>query len=318
MRLTFQRPTLLLFLFVLMLPFQNCTKTNTTDIQKNSSATRASGTGDGYGGMTVYSYRALNSPCSDIGTDGQPFPNAQILVDKRAAQLVRDNCNDLPPAAISATDFQVFSNGTLAYKGTSFKAQPLNEFEVAASACPTGRTPLAGITRQNLFAMPLNLAADPWGTVGGVSTVLDGVIAGLPSYRVTRTQDANAANWLRQDQFVNLDPNTQYAFSFFARSGSNKALRLMMYDSVPRVISGEISLDLYIGGVLNSSFQGLTQVSTSVRPLGQEGYFFTVYMTTPSFVRGLDIGFAADDLNTGASVLVTGPELEKVSSYCAP
>jgi hypothetical protein len=299
--------------------FQNCDNIRFRESRAPAGEAQMSGNGDGYGGkITVYHHVDDQRPCSELGTTGRPLPNDSVFAyEEGKAQLVRERCRDIPPRDLAPAEFKIEASGDLTLAGRSFQPHVPTDFEAAAAVCPAGLNPLPAPVRNNLIDNALNLAADPWGTLGGIAVGLNGSIASLPSYLLTRDRDASADPALRLDQFVPLKRNTRYAFSFLARRGSSGAVRLMMFDQSPTLVTGDARWSLADGSLIDSDQTNLTLVSHASRPVG-EAFFYTIYFRTPNTVRGLDIGIAADDNGAGASIFATAAQLEDLSTFCGP
>lgn len=301
--------------------FQNCSKTTEfSDDRPSGQLLNAAGNGNGdaYGGKPIiFRHFDLNQPCADTNVTGQPLPNAEIFLYQGSSggHLVRKECRDIAPVALAGTDVSVQPDSTVRYGAMSFQSHVPADFEVMAALCPAGRAPLASPVRQNMMISGLNLLDTAnWGS-DGVQLALDGTIAGLPAYRVTRTLGGSSNDFMRPDQYVFYEPNTTYAASFFVKKGNASEATFIMYDSNPVVVSTSATLDLNTGAATVLASDRLTNVTATSRPIAG-GFFLTVYFMTGSTVRGGDIGIVASSTNVGDSIFVTGAQVEKVSLFC--
>lgn len=298
--------------------FQNCSS-NTFSNQgatENSVTSTSPGTGDSYDGKPlVFNHYDPSAPCALADVAGKPLPNDTLfLYASGNGQLVREGCRDIGSTQIAASDLSKRPDGSLEYRGQAYTPVAPTTMALRRALCPAGATEIPGATRVNAMSSPLDFTnVDDWGTFDGVSIRLDGVLAGLPAFRIARL--ANSVSWTRAEQWRDLDANTAYAFSFFARPGSVDTLRLYAYDSTPLQSYFDIDVNLVTGQPGSIQTANLENVSFSSVPFAS-ARFYTLYFTTRTQIRGLDIGFAPITLGAGDSVVVTDPQLEMISAFC--
>ncbi len=309
---------------VLVLGFQNCSNASSfSNLASNSSssgepkAPASSGNGDSYDGKPdIYRFYDPANVCAETA-QGKPLPNQQIhLFKSKAAQLVRHECKDVEPMRLGMSVTEN-DDGTVQYSGQRYNPHVPATFEVMSAQCPAGLSPRANASRQNLFDAPLDLSdITHWGSVGNVSIVPHGSIAGLPAHLVTRLTSGEDAP--RADQYRKLEPNTSYALSFFARMGTSTKVMMMMWSADPEEMAITLHGDLITGTTTASNSRNTIRYRnvSMVSRVAPGGFFFTVYFTTPSQLDGSDIGFAAADEVKGASVSIADAQLETVRSFC--
>lgn len=319
---------------VMVVGFQNCSAPKQFG-SKSSSNTQMSGHGEGYSGKPdLYEFFDSRQPCSRRDRIGRPLPNFQIFYQPkagtatRAPHLVRRTCQDIDPVEINPSEITVSGTNAIAYQGMSFSGySPSGDFDVVASACPAGKSPIAGATRRNLMVSSLNwtnVANGAWFWHQGVGANLFGTIQSLPSYLIVRN-DPNALNgYERASQFLNLQPNTDYVFSFVARAGTvmGATARLTRGSIAPNYEGLAVDFNFLTGTASIRSNSGLPPATVTMVPFGN-GYLCTVYFRTTSmasFQAPIEIGVGPMDANYVAnvddSVIATAAQLESVSEFC--
>jgi hypothetical protein len=293
-----RRPALILIASLLLVPFQNCT--NEKKFSSTSSAARMSGNGGSYDGKPdVYRHFDGRRPCLEKDGKGAALPNDVIVLragssGKKAAFLARETCRDIEPAALSASDLAWSSATEFTYRNQSFSdgGQP-GDFDVAAPACPIGKTPKAAAAPVNEFLSSLNWTQAPWQTYQGIGTTLFGTIGSLPSYKIERNDPALLDDWRRVDQEHALSRNTEYAYSFVAQPGTTQAADWIFFRNVsgstgtvsdPRDESALITFDFAANTTRIIYSQNITNVRATMVPLAN-GYHCTVYFTTTAAVN---------------------------------
>ena len=312
-------------MLALVVCFQNCsianfgsTRTSADGGDAQLSPDTEGGNGSGYEGKpSVFRYFDPLAPCVEQARNGSPLPNKQIyLYTSGKGQLVRDGCADIKPVPLSSNLVRGEPDGTLVYAGLSFAPHTPVDMEVFVADCPAGLSPRPGAVRTNLINDPLDPTTGSfWGTTsGGVAVAREGVFAGQPAFSVTRLT-ANE-NERRLEQFHLMQPNATYAASFFMKKVNGREGAFHMYDGLPTPswVRTVFSLETGVATVLNDN-SVFTGVSMTSRPIG-DGFFFTVYFTTSSTVRGGDLGYSSAELNVGDAVIVANPQLELVSNFC--
>ena len=308
---------ILIAVFALLISaFQNCGSSALFSGTTASSATsgEGGGHGDSYDGKpTVYAHRDPANPCSETDRAGLALPNKELFVyASKSAQLVRDACRDIKPVGIGSTSYSIADDGTLSYAGRSYTVHTPTDMSVRAAQCPSGMSPRSGAVRRNIIDDPVDLMAPNWGTLPGIETIADGVLASLPAFLVTRT---STTEYEAYDRWVDFAPNTQLVASFFARKGNTNLVTIGIYDEVPSVYTFRMYVNLDTGATDINRLQGYTNVSATTQPIG-DGWFISIYFTSPSYARGGDIGYVSSIPNVGASVYIANPQLEAVTSFC--
>jgi hypothetical protein len=271
-----------------------------------------SGNGGSYGGKPGTWVKHDPSNSCEVATDGNALPNEQINIDASKAELVRSNCQDLtPPQLLSAADIQTSANG-ITYQGKEFLYQaPPAEFQIVAASCPASLKPIAGASRVNLLNSSQTLLAPDWTIMAGVTSMLEGTIAGLDGFRITRT---NLTSYERIKQQAPLVAGNLYALSVLARHGSDNSVRLE-YEAQANGIS--TVLNTSTGSVTISNNVNFSQVSFTSHAIS-DARFFTVYFSPNVDMPIGDVGVTTSQVAVGESIFATAVQLEDVSSFCAP
>lgn len=334
MRLRLDRCFALFAMAVIMVVgFQNCSAPKRFGSQ--GSNTQMSGHGEGYSGKTeLFAYFDSRQPCSKFDRYGRPLPNFQIFYQLkagstiRAPHLVRKTCQDIDPLEIDPKEITASDSSSITYQGMTFGELTTNgDFDVVASSCPAGKSPIAGAVRKNIFVSAFdwtNLSNGAWFWHQGVIANLYGTIQSLPSYVISRNDPAALNGYERASQFHNLQPSTDYVFSFVARPGT-------VNGATVRATRGSIAPD-YEGLAVDFNFQtgtasvrnntGLPGATATMVPFGN-GYLCTLYFRTTSmtaFTAPMEIGVGPMDAGyvarVGDSVIATAAQLEPVSEFC--
>lgn len=315
----------ILWATLLLLPFNNCSK----KVQFESTKINYNGNGDAYEGkLTRYSH--YDSPCAEVGKNGQPLPNRQIYLfgdyPNIKAQLVRDNCTDRDVPLeldISQVTFSGPSGtGDLLYAGASFQVlQQKGDFDVVAAECPAGRTPLSSPSRVNLLASSQNLSdSNAYMPTDGISATLNGSLASLPRYEILRNDPNFTDFWRRVGQVLPLPAGKTYAFTFLAKESSSQWAGFSFYEAMDYTFS--LSVNLLTGQVRDDGNVGVPNVQTVSRLFGG-GRLITIYFTTPKPAAYAAVG-VYPSAATGQpnkyldSIHATALQLVDVANFCAP
>lgn len=329
-----------LLLFVALFPivaFQNCTQNVGFSSQKEPQR-YFSGNGDGYSGkIGLFRHFDTTQPCAQADRLGNPLPNSQIFyqwpanASAKSPHLVRSHCRDIAPIELQASEIQ-FSPGSdsvLTYDGKTFNAfEPPGDFDVVANACPVGKTPMAGAVRSNLLVSSLDwtlqTSSQGWIHHQGISVNLNGSIESLPGYMISRN-DPNALDGFRRaSQVVDLQPSTDYAYSFLARAGSINGASFRMFRGGATQAQNEgIVADFnFLTGVASvRDNANMPSVTVAIAPVAN-GYLCTVYFRTS--VAGdqsqIELGVSPLDQNyiasAGDSIVATAAQLEPINGFC--
>lgn len=331
--LAFRLGFVFLFAFV---AFQNCSGAKFSSTQTD---VQYSGNGDGYSGKPdQFRHFDPARPCREADRLGKALPNDEIFFQPRAVtgprvpHMVRENCRDIAPAELDARElvFTPASNTSFIYRGKTFSAQnPPGDFDVLASACPAGKTAIAGAARTNLMIAAQDwrqtLSAQGWLFHQGISVELNGSAQSLPTYLIRRSDPAALDEYRRASQYITLQPNTEYVFSFIAREGSRSAAAFRLYRAGPTPAVDDtltVDFDLRAGttGVRVNTLG--TAARSTITPVAN-GYLCTISFTTSANgdFGTSDIGVSPnyDDAGVGRvgdSIYAGLAQLERVSDFC--
>lgn len=309
-----RKATALLFLFLVLLPFQGCggkmgfLSLKETGLQSEN--------GEGYGGKpTPYDFSDANRTCADIGANGKPLPNSQIfLFSNNTARLVRENCADIVPRTLSIADYSFAANGNLIYQNQTFlRNSSQSPFDVVAATCPAGKTMLANATRTSFVQEPLDLQSAVW-EHGGLAVTLEGSLASLPLYRVERNDPTALESWHRMAQSPILTAGESYVYSFYVRPDASEKAMFTSY--FPNTQDFRIEFDLVGGGATVQSAVGVAQVSTKARAFAG-GLFISIYFQSLASTSA-NIGIASSGAFLGSAISTTALQLERISNFCSP
>ena len=285
----------------------------------SSNLSGGGGNGDGYGGKPTI-FHQYDGSCTEKNSFGEVLPKSTIFrYTSGNGHLARDNCKDLTdPVAIPAAELSVDVSGTkLTYAARSFDAHTPASFDVYAAACPTGWTPIANASRTNLFASPFDLAnVNAWGRVDSndFDVVADGVLGGLPGFRLDRARPQEA--YVRVEQSVPVNRNRVYAVSVFAKANTSRSLLIQAFEANNEF---EYRFDIDTGAVISQYAAGATILGTTSHAVA-DGRYITVFYRTTNGASEQNLGFAPgeDPANVGDSIFVTAPQFEDVTTYCTP
>jgi len=328
-------------LFCLSVLFQNCSSSNFNFFNPK----QANDNGGAYGGMIRQLYRYSNpaQPCNVQDLNGSPLPNEAILFRADAngnvgPYLARHSCQDITPIALSSGEVQVDSSmSSLSYQGQVFSMQnPPGSFDIAVAACPAGKTPISGATRTNSFASPMDWTAlqtvnsPGWYIFPGIDVSLYSTLASLPGYQIQRNDANNLDYWRRDTQGLQLQANTDYAFSFLAQSGTVSAADFTFYRGID---PSHFNFSTDENVVVTFDFQAVTatvvtsvnikNVSAVISPVGN-GFLCTVYFTSSSVdsqspVVSMGVGPSTKGQSFGKlgdSIIATDAQLVPVNQFC--
>ena len=167
-----------------MAAFQNCSK---VDMRSDGAAALNSGNGEGYSGKpTHYVYKDPLNPCA-ADASGVPLSNADLFDDGQL-KLVRQNCADVAPRALAASEYAISGDGrAISFAGATFAPAASDAGpSLFAPRCPAGRALIANAVPANLFADSQNLLGLAWFRHLGIGVSLEGSIAGLPFFSIAR------------------------------------------------------------------------------------------------------------------------------------
>src|SRR5690349_1840497 len=101
----------------IVLAFQGCSDSLLFRGNSGTYAQKSENNGDGYTGKpTPYDFLDTRKVCTELGANGQPLPTNQIfLFPSGGAQLVRENCIDIPPRNLSSQEYSFESNGDILF-----------------------------------------------------------------------------------------------------------------------------------------------------------------------------------------------------------
>lgn len=307
--------------------FQSCG--NVLDFgSKETSSQAPRGNGDFYTGKTdMYAYFDANTPCANVGNQGRPFPNRQIQYypDLGAAFLVRENCKDLEPLQLGASDYRYDAGAnTIAYQGQIYNLQTdPEEWNKIPLACPVGMSP-TGAMATNAFNSPMQITAPGWSMNPGIQSYLFGSLEALPRYRVQRTDANYLEHWRRTSQYVPLNANQQYSISFLVSQGNTSAASIMYWDT--DTYQFVVRLDFLTGVPVISYQPGFApgSITATAQPYGN-GYNLTVFFVTPPTTGAPEIGVTPTYTHVGPTappgalgdyLHVTAGGLRQVNAYC--
>ena len=308
----------LLVASVLTASFQNCSEPLSFKTTQSSKAQESGGgNGDGYlGKPTIYDFHSQTSACTQLGANGSALPNDVIFVYPSLKALkVRSDCQDVTPQPIASGDISLNADSSrLTYQQMSFvRRDVVNDFSVVAAACPAGMTPLASPIRTNLMRDSQDMTGSGWANIHpGLGYALDGVIASLPRWSVSRASPPYGTTWYRPSQQINLVAGTRYAYTFAAEKRTVDGANIHIYQTGGANI--HVQLDLTNGVANVQSTTGVTGFSNRVSPLGK-GFVTTLYFDATT--SGLaDIGVVSLTANPGDSIYTTAFQLEDVRAFC--
>ncbi len=272
--------------------------------------------GEPYSGKpTIYDFSNQQKVCLEKGANGNALPNSQIFMFPNGlAELVRENCVDIPPKPLSAQDYSIAGNGDLIYQNQIFTTL-LNPdpFAVVAAACPAGRTLLAHPVRTSFMQEPLDLQASVW-EHPALSVNLVGSLGSLPLYKVQRNDPNALENWHRMAQSPILVAGETYVYSFYVKPDPSEKLIFVSY--YPNIQDVEIEFDLVTGAATIQNSMGASQISTQAQ-MFSGGLYINIYFQSLSSTSA-NIGIASVGQFLGSSVSATALQFEKVSNFCSP
>ena len=314
------------------LAYQNCSN---SPVPSNTSSVKLAN-GEGYSGK-VGLYRRFDTqvPCTEKDRDGKPLSNEQIFYQSsffggaKEPFVVRENCQDVNPAPIGSNAVNFDAVGNLSFKGRAYENYQANaDFQVLASACPSGKTPIIGALRTNLIVNSQDWTEQPvyqgWMWHSGIQALLNGSIKSLPAYTISRTDPAFPEEFRRISQLKQLKPNTEYAFSFLAKKGTRDSINFRYFRVDQRTNNEEyivLDFNLISGTATFRQNDFLSQATVTITPVG-EGFFCTVFFKTSATAgeNFSDFGFSPSAKNgvtrVGDSVFATAAQLETTTSYC--
>lgn len=282
----------------------------------DSQILKSEGNGDGYTGKpSPYNYKDPLAMCLEKGANGEPLPNAQIFVfPSGGVQLVRENCADIPPRPLLASEYSFDASGNIMYQNQVYQLTPIQTgFEIVAAACPAGRTLLPNPDRRSLIGAPVDLQSSAWAHQGLTVSLL-GSLASLPLYQVQRTDPAMLEGWRRLNQSLNLNGNETYVFSFFAKPDANE--RLLFTSFFANYHDLRVEFDLSNGNAFVQSSSGIKTLTTQTTAFAG-GLYINVYFELNANSPA-NIGIASVGTTLGSSVAATAVQLERVANFCAP
>jgi len=332
-RVQFTRLGAIAIAFGLLIPgFQNCSQPASSGY--SSPKPQLSGNGDGYSGKTdLFRRYDPQMPCPQVGRDGKSLPNEQIFYQMttlgglKEPYVVRENCADIAPKP--APEAKPDITGNLVFQGRTLAGyQRNNDFQVLAAQCPAGKTPIPNAARTNLIVNSQDWTEQPvyqgWMWHSGMAALLNGSIMSLPAYQIVRTDAAFPEEWRRISQVKRLESNTQYSFSFIAKTGTRDVINVRYYRLDDATGNEEyiiVDFNLNAGTYKIRLNDHLPPAQVTMVPVG-DGYFCTVHFTTSAKANEWysDLGFGPTALNgatrVGDSVYATAAQLEKTSGFC--
>jgi hypothetical protein len=340
---------LLTFLLIVSfaLFFQNCARLQSTPtLAEDSSQTTKTENGGPYGGKPgVFRYFSDSDPCTTLDLKGKPLPNEMILLkntspSRRDAFLTRQTCQDIKPILIPANEIQMDASAdSLIYKNQSFLSQNRpGDFDIIAASCPAGKTAIPAAIRRNSFAFSVdwtslqvwqsNVWSAGWYNFPGTAVGLDSTLSSLPAFLIERNDTTLLDNWRRASQHIYLPANTEYSFTFLARSGSVAAADFTFYRGVtgipgdPKNEEAVITFDFQTRTTSLVRNTNVSIQSSSISPLGN-GFVCTVNFTTSATgdQGESNIGVAPSARgqyygNLGDSVVATAAQLVRINDFC--
>lgn len=316
------------FALALMLG-QACQKTATfSGSAKNQSqgnpTNQLNGNGDSYGGKPTIFVHSENNPCSEKGANGQPLPKNEIFVfSNNTAQLVRENCIDLDlPLNIPFNDLTFTSPvGPILYQGKSFQMQPnQGDFSLVAASCPSPMVSKPSAKRTNLMLSSQVLTdTSVWFNHIGIGVGLNGSLASLFRYQISRNSSVNLEYWRRihQSDFP-LSGGTPYVYSFLVEEGNLNEVNFILTQTSFSALS--LVLNISSGQVVEFQRNNIPSYSVTSYPVGK-GRFFSVYFSLAG--GGLDtvIGITPNGVVShspafGDFIYGTAIQLEEINNFC--
>lgn len=309
--------------------FQNCSIN--TRFSTPSTVSQHSGHGEGYSGKgDFFQNFDPQQPCAQVDRLGKTLPNSEIFFQykpntmTKAPYLVRNECREIDPIELNPAETIAAGPDTLIYQGNTFSVfTPSGDFDIVASACPVGKSLIPNAARVNLMSSSLDWTSRSWSLHQGISVGLNGSIQSLPSYLIARNDPANLEGYERASQYIDLQPNTDYAFTFVARGGTvgGATARITRGSSYPNYEGLTVDFDFSTGLSSIRSNVNLPQASVSMVPIGN-GYLCSVYFRTSAggFQSPAEVGVAPMDSNytakVGDSIFATAAQLEPITGFC--
>jgi hypothetical protein len=208
----------------------------------------------------------------------------------------------------------VANNGDLIYQNQTFTLlSNQGPFDVVASSCPAGQTPLANPVRQSFLQAPLDLQ-DPVWEHAGLAVDLVGSLASLPLYQVQRNDPNALESWHRMAQSPLLVAGETYVFSVFVKPDPVEKMQFVSY--FPNVQDVRIEFDLLTGAANIQSSTGVQILGTKAQMFGG-GLYINIFFRSLSSTSA-NIGVASSGQFLGSSILATALQFEKVSNFCGP
>lgn len=272
--------------FGLIATFQNCARLPFFSGSEEPSPLAQRGNGDSYDGKPTYFLPVEpGNPCNRLAASGKPFPSRQIFFMNGTYSLVRNQCRDIDPIPLMASEFSYNSStDTLTYQGQAFRVQAdLSEFNQAPIVCSGGRQPVG----PNIFETPMDLSGPEWRIMHPeIPAVLAGSLSALPLFSIAVVDGSLLEDWRRVSQQVMLTPGSNYVVSFLLKSGSVNTASILYYESNNSTF--RVGVDMGAGSANVFDTIGVP-VSVVSQPYGN-GQAVSVSFTAGG--NGADIGVA--------------------------
>lgn len=332
-----RRTAWLAFATSLLLPFQNCSRVQTSGSSSRDPSLSLSQNGGSYDGKPdVYRFYDAQNPCASRDRQGRPLANDVIVLKEDSGgtnrlHLARLACVDTAPTPVSESAVVWNSDSDFSYNGKSFSAlNPPANFDIVVPECPGTRTVRANATLLNEISSGTNLSVSPWAAYAGISSSIYGTIASMPSYEIARNNGAFLEYWRRLDQFRSLSLNTEYVYSFVAEPGTVQGVYWNFFRNVsgssgttsnPLDDSALIEFNLAAGTSRVVYSQNISNISVKMSRVGN-GYLCSVFFTTTSTVNPPDtaLGIGPSSLTgterLGDSIRASNVMLLPVNQLC--
>lgn len=309
------RTVAIFLLLSIFLPFQACNR-QTLFSSPLAVELKSESNGEGYGGKpTPFDFLSQNTPCLEVGANGQPLPNSTLFsFPNGIVQLVREQCVDRMPRILTSSEYSINSSGDILYQNHTFRKNlTQSPFDVVAADCPAGSTQLKNPVRTSLVAEPLDLQSTAW-EHPGLAVILQGTLGSLPVYKIQRNDPAALESWHRMAQSPFLKAGESYVYSFYVKPDSTEKVMFTSY--YPNLQDFRIEFDLATGAATVDSLTGVTLIATKAKAFAG-GLYISTYFISQSDVSA-NIGLASAGQFLGSAISATAFQLEKISNFCGP
>lgn len=303
----------------LIVVHQGCSKISTRTVNSgtsdNSSNEIASrNNGEGYQGkLERFEVRNEQSPCQTLSGATKAPPNDVILLSEESGvSLVRENCEDIVPLALSDANYDS-NNQLVEYGGKTFQMNSSLSMDQLPIHCPAGTSLIPPYTAKNILSSPLDFTTTDWYLQSGVTTTLNGSLMGLPLFNVLRQNGSQ--QWSRMTQLHSLVAGEKYSFSILVSSGSTSNVTIMFAQYMTSNVVFEVDVNSATGAVNTLSQNLVTELEVQSTPVAF-GRWITVFFR-PTYSGQSDIAFGPTPISNGdVSINLTAAKLESLNNVC--